>query len=106
MAKQYLKWYENHKAAFLAGKFDYEEFYAVASASELKADLNKGLTMGFMWESFVSNRISITSQLMMSDRFFNHVSGVAEKELKKCFKQWEELIDKAISDKQTHSNIA
>lgn len=90
MAKQYLKWYENHKAAWRAGKFDYDSFSDFNGATNFKCMevLNEGKTMRFIWEVLVQE-LPITSQLMMSDELFNHIPNSAVAKLKRDFKNLE-----------------
>ena len=90
MAKQYLKWYENHKAAFLAGKYDYDMLYDFrgVTAREALKSLNEDKTIRFLWECTVLE-LSITSQLLMSGELFKHISKSAEASLKKKFKDFE-----------------
>lgn len=101
MAKQYLKWYENHKAAFLAGKFDVEDIKEKITPSSFLKMLDEGKTFKFMWAHFSSN-LPITSQLLMSGDLFKHISKPAEASLKKQFKKYETDL-RFIIDPQTNA---
>lgn len=101
MAKQYLKWYENHKAAFLAGKFDVVDLEGLITPSSFLKMLDEGKTFKFMWLHFSEN-LPITSQLLMSGELFKHISKPAEANLKKQFKNYETDL-RFIIDPQTNA---
>ena len=90
MARQYLKWYENHKAAFLAGKFDYDSFDNFKGSIDFNAftAFNEGKTVRFVWDILV-RELPITSQLMMSTELLGHIPKSAEAKLKRGFKSLE-----------------
>lgn len=101
MAKQYLKWYENHKAAWRAGKFDVVDIEGLITPSSFLKMLDDGKTFKFMWDHFSSN-LTVTSQLLMSGDLFKHISKPAESSLKKQFKKYETDL-RFIIDPQTNA---
>lgn len=49
-------------------------------------EIKLGKTSKLFWEVLVHQYVSITSQIMISNDTFKHLSGVAQKELRRGFK--------------------
>ena len=74
--------YKAHKLAFETNNWDSDSDQHIPIIEEMK----KGFTYKVIWDSLVRNKVSITSQLMMSNDTFRYLSNKAQSDLRSGFK--------------------
>ena len=79
--------FKRHVVAWENNAWDKPMSDKFTSQGEIISFLKAELTSEAVWNWVVTENVSITSQLIMQDSFFNHLTGKAQKAIRDGFKK-------------------